>query len=61
MLVKRLTKELKRIENKLNKVRHKYLVLRNKEIDLVEERHELKSLINIEEMKERNKHEIHNK
>lgn len=61
MLVKSLTKELERINKKIQRITLKSIKIEDKIDNLYDKRHELKSLIQIEEMKERNKHEIHNK
>ena len=57
MLVKRLTKELNRINKKIERARNKVYKYDKKLTDLIDKRHKLKCLIDIEEMKERNNHE----
>lgn len=60
-IVKRLTKQIDKINNKITKIVAKQYKLLDRKEQLYKERHDLKQLLDIEEMKERNKHEIHNK
>ena len=60
MLVKRLTKELERINKKIERLTIKTTKIEDR-LDksfnkLLDKKQEIKSLIDIEEMKERNKH-----